>query len=154
MSKKIAIIASRGTLDGAYPPFILASTASALGFEVKIFFTFYGLQLLRKELVLRATPLGNPAMPMPVKIPVALQAFPGMQWLVTALFRRKIRAKNIASIEELRQLSVQAGVQLIACQMTVDLFDYSKDDFIDGVDVAGAATFLEFATEADVNLFM
>ncbi|MCW8948926.1 MAG: DsrE/DsrF/DrsH-like family protein, partial [Sedimenticola sp.] len=82
-AKKLAIIATKGSLDWAYPPFILSSTAAALGYEVEIFFTFYGLQLLRKKLDLQVTPLGNPGMPMPLGMdkwfPVLGTALPGMQ---------------------------------------------------------------------------
>ena len=150
--KRLAIIASHGTLDGAYPPFILASTAIALGWEAGIFFTFYGLQLLRKDLDLRVTSLGNPAMPMP--LPVFAQTLPGMEAMMTAMMKKQINDKGVASIEELRAICVESGVRLIACQMTADLFGYADDDFIAGVERGGAATFLEFAGEADVSLFM
>jgi peroxiredoxin family protein len=153
-AKKLAIIATKGTLDWAYPPFILASTAAALGYETRMFFTFYGLQLLRKNLDLKVSSLGNPAMPMPFPVPVMLQAFPGMQSLLTTIMKKKIRDKGVASIEELRQLCLEAEVKMIGCQMTVDLFDFSRDDFIEGIDYGGAATFFEFAGESDVNLFI
>jgi peroxiredoxin family protein len=153
-AKKLAIIATKGTLDWAYPPFILASTAAALGYETRMFFTFYGLQLLRKNLDLKVSSLGNPAMPMPFPVPVMLQAFPGMQSLMTTIMKKKIRDKGVASIEELRQLCLEAEVKMIGCQMTVDLFDFSRDDFIEGIDYGGAATFFEFAGESDVNLFI
>lgn len=154
MHKKLAIIATKGTLDWAYPPFILASTAAAMGFEVRIFFTFYGLQLLRKNLDLKVTSLGNPAMPMPVDLPVWMQSLPGMQTLMTYMMKRKMKAKNIASVEQLRDMCKEAGVTFIACQMTVDLFDFNAPDFIDGIEYAGAATFLEFAGGADISLFV
>ena len=152
--KKLAIIATKGTLDWAYPPFILASTAAALGYETRMFFTFYGLQLLRKKLDLKVSSIGNPAMPMPFPVPVALQAFPGMQSMMTAMMKKKIRDKGVASIEELRQLCLEAEVKMIGCQMTVDLFEFGRDDFIEGIDYGGAATFFEFAGESDVNLFI
>jgi len=154
MTKKLAIIASKGTLDGAYPPFLLASTAAALGFEVKIFFTFYGLQLLRKELNLKVSPLGNPAMPMPVPVPSIIQVLPGMEWFATWMMKQKIKKKGIASIEELRDICVESEVELIACQMTVDLFDFDDAGFIDGISRGGAATFLEFSSEADTTLYI
>lgn len=154
MAKKLAIIASKGTLDGAYPPFLLASTAAALGFEAKIFFTFYGLQLLNKELNLKVSPLGNPAMPMPVTIPSIIQVMPGLQGLATWMMKRKLKKKGVASIEELREICVESGVELIACQMTVDLFDFKNENFIDGISCGGAATFLEFASEADITLYI
>jgi peroxiredoxin family protein len=154
MAKKLAIIASKGTLDSAYPPFLLASTAIALGFEVKIFFTFYGLQLLNKELNLKVSPLGNPAMPMPVTIPNIIQIIPGLEWFATWMMKRKLKQKGVASLEELRDICIETGVELIACQMTVDLFDFKNEDFIEGINRGGAATFLEFAGDADVTLYI
>lgn len=153
--KRMAIIASKGTLDMAYPPFILATTAAALGWEVRIFFTFYGLQLLRKSLKrIKISPLANPAMPMPVPMPVLVSAIPGMQDMATAMMKQKIRKHGVASLEDLRNLCLEAGVTLIACQMTIDLFEFKHSEFIDGIDLGGAATFLEFAGEADVTLFI
>lgn len=154
MAKKLAIIASKGTLDGAYPPFLLASTAAALGFEAKIFFTFYGLQLLNKELNLKVSPLGNPAMPMPVPVPSIVQIIPGLEGFATWMMKRKLKKKGVASVEELREICLESGVELIACQMTVDLFDFKHENFIDGISTGGAATFLEFASDADVTLYI
>jgi peroxiredoxin family protein len=155
MSKKLALIASKGTLDWAYPPFILASTAAALDYEVQIFFTFYGLTLLKKDLGdLKVSPLGNPAMPMPVPMPNLVQMLPGMESMATMMMKQKIKDKGVASIGELRDLCLEAEVKLVACQMTVDLFDFKKEDFIDGIEFGGAATFFEFAGEADVSLFI
>lgn len=152
--KKLAMIATKGSLDWAYPPFILASTAAALGYEVQIFCTFYGLQLLRKKLKLQMSSLGNPGMPMPMPMPVMLQALPGMQAMMTAMMKQKMKAKGVASLEELRELCIEAEVKLIACQMTVDLFEFSNDEFIDGIEYGGAATFFEFAGESDICLFI
>jgi len=156
--KKLAIIATKGSLDWAYPPFILASTASALGYESQIFFTFYGLQLLKKKLALQVTPLGNPGMPMPMGMdkwfPVLGMALPGMQSMMTAMMKQKMKSKGVASVEELRELCQEAEVKLIACQMTVDLFDMDHADFIDGVEYAGAAAFFEFAGESDICLYI
>ena len=152
--KKLAIIATKGTLDWAYPPFILASTAAALGYEVQIFCTFYGLQLLRKKMDLKMSSLGNPGMPMPMPMPVLLQALPGMQSMMTAMMKQKMKAKGVASLDELRSLCVEAEVKMIACQMTVDLFEFNTSEFIDGIDYGGAATFFEFAGESDICLFI
>ncbi len=152
--KKMAIIATKGSLDWAYPPFILASTAAALGYEVQVFFTFYGLQLLRKKLDLKVTSLGNPGMPMPMPMPVLVQALPGMQSMMSFMMKNKMKAKGVASVEELRSLCLEADVKMIACQMTVDLFDFKNSEFIDGIDFGGAATFLGFAGDADICLFV
>jgi peroxiredoxin family protein len=139
--KKLAIIATKGSLDWAYPPFILASTAAALGYETEIFFTFYGLQLLRKKLNLQVTSLGNPAMPMPMPVPVIMQTLPGMQAMMSSMMKSKMKKKGVASVEELRDLCVEAEVKLIACQMTVDLFEFDTSEFIGGIEYGGAATF-------------
>jgi peroxiredoxin family protein len=156
--KKLAIIATKGSLDWAYPPFILASTASALGYETQIFFTFYGLQLLKKKLALEVTPLGNPGMPMPMGMdkwfPVLGLTLPGMQGMMTSMMKKKMKDKGVASVEELRDLCQEAEVKLIACQMTVDLFDMNPSEFIDGVEYAGASSFFEFAGESDICLYI
>jgi peroxiredoxin family protein len=165
----MTIIATKGTLDWAYPPFILASTAAALGWDVSVFFTFYGLELLKKDLSgLQVSPLGNPAMPMKMpfgpdwfksirwNIPNALQAvIPGFEAFATTMMRKTIKNTGVAEIGTLRGLCVEAGVKLIGCQMTVDLFGYGRDEFISEVDdYVGAATFLPMAKDADVSLFI
>jgi peroxiredoxin family protein len=165
----LTIIATKGTLDWAYPPFILASTAAALGWNVSVFFTFYGLNLLRKDLSgLKVSPLGNPGMPMKMpfgpdwfkginwNIPNAVQAIvPGFETMATGLMKQTIRNKGIAGVEELRALCLETGVSLIGCQMTVDLFGFTHDDFIPEVkEYCGAATFLPMARDADVSLFI
>ena len=164
----MTIIATKGTLDWAYPPFILASTAAALGWNVSIFFTFYGLNLLKKDISdLKVSPLGNPGMPMKMpfgpdwfkginwNIPNLIQAgIPGFESVATMLMKQTIKNNGVASIEELRSLSQEADVKFIGCQMTVDLFGFTHGDFIDGVEYAGAATFLPQAHKADVSLYM
>lgn len=164
----MTIIATKGTLDMAYPPFILASTAAALGWDVSIFFTFYGLNLLKQDLDLKVTPLGNPAMPMKLPegpnwikgkalpMPTSVMTLmPGFESMATGLMKKTMDNKGIASIEQLREMCVEAEVKLVACQMTVDLFDYGKDDFISEIEEwVGAASFLPRAMKADVNLFI
>lgn len=152
--KRLAIIATKGTLDWAYPPFILSSTAAALGYETQVFFTFYGLQLLRKDLNLKVSPLGNPGMPMPMPVPVLVQAMPFMQDMMTSMMKSKMKSKGVASVEELRDLCMEAEVKMVACQMTVDLFEFDTSEFIDGIEYGGAATFFEFAGESDICLYV
>lgn len=154
-NRKLALISTKGSLDMAYPPFILASTAAALGFEVQVFFSFYGLQLLRRDLDhIKVSPLGNPAMPMPVPMPTLAMALPGMEDMATGMMKSKMQKKGIASLEELRSICVEAGVRFIACDMTMNMFDFDSSDFIDGVEIGGAATFLDFASDADISLFV
>jgi len=165
----LTIISTKGTLDWAYPPFILASTAAALGWNVSIFFTFYGLNLLKKDISdLKVSPLGNPGMPMKMpfgpewfkdinwNIPNAIQAVvPGFETMATALMKQTIHNKGVAGVEELRAACIEGGVNLIGCQMTVDLFGFSHEDFIPEVkEYCGAATFLPMAKDADVSLFI
>ena len=155
MTKKMAIIATKGTLDMAYPPFILASTAAALGYDVQIFFTFYGLQLLRKDLSdVKISPLANPAMPMPVPMPVLVQALPGMETVATMMMKQKLKKHGVATLEELRDICLEADVKFIACQMTVNLFEFDKSEFIKDVEYGGAAMFFGFAGETDICLFV
>ena len=164
----MSIIATKGTLDWAYPPFILASTAAALGWEVDIFFTFYGLLLLKKDLAAQVSPLGNPAMPM--KMPFGPQWFQDVDWPIpnllmagvpgfekgaTGLMKKTFRNKGVASVEELRGLCLEADVNMIACQMTVDVFGFDNNEFIPEVtDFAGATSFLPVARKSDVCLFI
>lgn len=165
--KRMALIASKGTLDWAYPPFILASTAVAMEMEVAVFFTFYGLTLLNKKIEAKVAPVTNPAMPM--KMPFGPEAFqninwpipnaimgnvPGFETMATSFMKRTFKNKGVATIEELREICIESGVKMIGCQMTMDVFGFEKEDFVDGVELGGAASFLEFAADADITLFV
>ena len=155
-AKSMSIIVTKGSLDWAYPPFILATTAAAMGVDVTMFFTFYGLPLLLKKLDLQVTPMGNAAMKMPfmgmhMTMP---NMIPGVDAAATVMMKNLIKKKGVASIEELRDAAVESDIELIGCQMTMDLFEYSKDDMIAGVKVGGAATYMEKALKADINLFI
>ncbi|MDA8048766.1 MAG: DsrE/DsrF/DrsH-like family protein [Rhodospirillales bacterium] len=157
--KSMSLIVTKGTLDWAYPPFILATTAAAMGLEVTMFFTFYGLTLLKKKLDLGISTLGNPAMKMPlagmhVAMPNLLSALPGVGGLATVMMKNLIKRKGVASIEELRALAIEAEVKMIACQMTMDLFEYRLEDLIEGPVLGGAATYIEAATRSDINLYI
>lgn len=164
----MAIIATKGTLDWAYPPLILASTAAALGYDVQVFCTFYGLQILAKDVSgLKVSPLGNPGMPM--KMPMGPKWFRGINWnipnfvqanipgyeiVATTLMKMTIKNCGVATIAELRDLCVEADVKFLACQMTVELFGFEHDHFIDGVEFVGAASFFEFAGDTDICLYI
>jgi peroxiredoxin family protein len=165
--RRLALISSRGTLDWAYPPFILATAAGAMDWDVAIFFTFYGLPLLKKDLRAAVTPAGNPAMPM--KMPFGPEGFqkinwnipnlvsnnvPGFESVATNLMKKTFKKKGVASVAELREMCTEMDVRLIGCQMTMDVFGFSREDFIDECEIGGAATFLEYAADADVSLFV
>ena len=147
-TKSMSMIVTKGTLDWAYPPFILATTAAAMGLDVTMFFTFYGLTLLKKKLNLKVSPLGNAAMEMPmfgmhIGMPNLVAAIPGVDAAATAMMKNLIKKKGVASIEELRSAALKFDVKMIACQMTMDLFEYTKDDMIEGPVLGGAATYIE-----------
>ncbi|MFC6718991.1 DsrE/DsrF/DrsH-like family protein [Natrialbaceae archaeon GCM10025810] len=151
--KKMTIIATQGTFDMAYPPLILASTAAAFGWEVVVFHTFWGLDILHEEKSkkLKLSAVGNPSMP----VPNALAALPGMDAMATKMMQKKIDENGTATIEELIDLSLESGVDLQACQMTIELMDYDEDDFYDGVTTGvGAATALQHMAESDVQLLV
>jgi len=151
--RTMTIIATKGSLDMAYPPLILASTAAAFGWDVVVFHTFWGLDVLHEEKSenLKLSAVGNPSMPMPN----ALAALPGMDALATRMMRKKIDDNGTASIQELIDVSLESGVDLQACQMTMELMDYDDDDMIDGVTTqVGAATALEHMADADVQLMI
>ena len=158
-AKSMTIIVTKGTLDWAYPPFILATTAAAMGIDTTMFFTFYGLGLLKKDLNLKINPLGNAAMEMPMMgmhmgMPNILAAMPGATALTTNMMKNMIKKKGVASIEELRDLALEADVKMIACQMTMDLFEYKKEDMIDGPVLGGAASWVDVAAKSDINLYI
>ncbi len=155
-NKKMTIIASKGTLDMAYPPLILATTAAAMDVDTTIFFTFYGLEIIKKNNTenLMISPLGNPAMPMPVPIPTWVSSMPGMEAMATVMMKSMFKKHGVATIGQLLALAKESGVKLIACQMTMDVMGYKKSDIIQGVEFGGAASWLDAAADSQINLFI
>ena len=154
--KRMAIISSKGTLDWAYPPFILATAGAAVGMDVSVFFMFYGLNVIRKdfEKKLKVSPVANPGMPMPLPMPDIVTSLPGMTSFATGMMKNMFSKKGVATIRELMDVAKESDVRLIACQMTMDVFGYEESDFIDGVEFGGAAAFLSEARKAHVTLFV
>lgn len=153
--KKIAMIATKGTLDWAYPPLVLAGTAASLGWEAGIFFTFYGLNIIHKGKrgSLEVAPIANPAMPMPVPVPNLMGSIPGMTPFASFMMKRKFKNAGVASIRELTDIAIESGAKLFPCGMTMAVFGYRPEDFIEGSEpVCGAAHFLSYASDADVTL--
>jgi len=158
-AKTMSMIVTKGSLDWAYPPFILSTTAAAMGLDVTMFFTFYGLSLLKKDLNLKVTTLGNTAMEMPMmgmhmSMPNIVSAIPGVDAAASVMMKNLIKRKGVASIEELREMAIESDVKMIACQMTMDLFEYKMEDMIEGPVLGGAATYIEEATKSEINLFI
>lgn len=129
MTGRTAIIASNGTLFDAYKVYNIATAAAASEQEVAIFFTFEGLNLINKEAY------GQLALPA------------GKEQIAEGF-----KEANIPAIPELVEMAQELGVKFIGCQMTMDVFGLQKEAFVDGIEVAGAVTFLEFAKDADVTL--
>lgn len=154
--KKMAIIASKGTLDMAYPPLILASTAAAMDCETQIFFTLYGVDIINKKKFenLQVSPIGNPAMPSPVPFPNIIGVIPGMTPVATTMMKSMIKKIKWPTIPELVDACREMDVKMIACTPTLDMTGVSKSDLVDGSEVAGAAEFLNFALDGDVTLFI
>jgi peroxiredoxin family protein len=149
---RVAIIASKGTLDMAYPPLLLATGARSMGIEASIFFTLYGVNILKKRASLKVAPLANPAMPMP--IPNIIGALPGMTSMASLMMKGMFKKQSVPSVKELLDMSRDSGVRLIACQMTLDVLGVKQNDLIDGIEYGGLATFLEYGMGATVTLFV
>jgi peroxiredoxin family protein len=152
--RRLALVASKGTLDMAYPPLILASTAAAMGWEVGVFFTFYGLDIInkRKNQHLQVPSLANPAMPVPV--PNIIGAIPGMTAMATMMMKGWMAKANMPSVDELISVCREGGARLIACSTTMGVMKVGAEDILDGLEIGGAAAFLDFAADADVSLFI
>jgi peroxiredoxin family protein len=153
-SRRLALVASKGTLDQAYPPLILAATAVSLGWEVGIYFTFYGLDILHrdKHRKLKVAAVGNPA--MPVTVPTLVGALPGMTQAATKMMRKWLDDSNLPEIPVFLDMARDDGVKLFACSTTMGVMGVEEKDLIDGCDVAGAAAFLDFAADADIQMFI
>lgn len=161
-TKRLALIASKGTLDQAYPPLMLATTAAAMGWEVGIFFTFYGLDIVHKKRLgsLQVSPIGNPAMPPPIptipvlRVPNLLGALPGMTAMATTMMKGWMAKARMPSLKEMLDMAIEADVQLFACATTMGVMGIKQEDLVPQARCAGAGTFLDYASEADVTLFI
>jgi peroxiredoxin family protein len=155
-AKRACIIASKGTLDWAYPPLILGSAAAAAGMEAAIFFTFYGLNIIHKDYRrrLKVSPVGNPAMPMPMPMADTFTSLPGMKSFATWMLKDKFRRKGVAAIEELLAVCRESGVRLIACALTIEVFGFKESDFLEGVEFGGAGAFMSQARRSHVTLLV
>lgn len=149
---RVAIIASKGTLDMAYPPLLLATGARSMGIEASIFFTLYGVNILKKKAKLKVAPIANPAMPMPV--PNIIGALPGMTSMASMMMKGMFKKQAVPTIRELLDMSRDSGVKLVACQMTLDVLGIKQKDLVEGIEFGGLATFLEYGMGATVTLFV
>jgi peroxiredoxin family protein len=152
--KRLAMVASKGTLDQAYPPLILASTAVSLGWEAGIYFTFYGLDILHKDRFekLKMASLANPS--GPIQLPNILGAVPGATAAATKVMKKWMSRSKMPTVPEFLDMNRELGVQFFACATTMGVMGVTEDDLIEGSDIAGAAAFLDYASEADVSMFV
>lgn len=152
--KRLALVASKGTLDQAYPPMILATTAASLGWEVGIYFTFYGLDILHQDRFekLKVPSLANPA--GPIRLPNLLGAVPGATAAATRVMQKWMRDSRMPELPDFIEMSQELGVTFFACATTMGVMGVDESDLIDGCDIAGAAAFLDFAADADVQLYI
>ncbi len=152
--KRIALVASKGTLDQAYQPLILATTAASLGWEAGIYFTFYGLDILHGDRLekLKVASLANPS--GPVQLPNLLGALPGATAAATKVMRKWMSDARMPTVPEFIEMAQELGVRFFACATTMGVMGVDESDLIQGCDIAGAAAFLDFAADADVQLFV
>ncbi len=151
-TRTLAIICSKGSLDMAYPALVLANAARMLGIEVKLFFTFWGMDVITKDKVkhLKVTPVGNPAMHMPNLVGV----IPGTTELATAMMKAKIQKLDLPDVPEFLEMIHDAGAEIYACRMAADMMGLTKEDLVEEVDdIVGAMEFLEM-TEGAQLLFI
>ncbi|MFX1562036.1 MAG: DsrE/DsrF/DrsH-like family protein [Promethearchaeota archaeon] len=134
--KKMAIIVSKSNLDMAYPPFILGVTGAGMDMDVSLFFTFWGMNLLKKGGAKKAK-------------------LPGMMRIGTGMIRRRMKGVGAPTLPDIIKQAKELGAKLYACQMTMDVMKIKREDLIPEVDdVVGAATFLNIAKDADITLFI
>jgi len=150
---KIVIICSKGSLDMAYPPLMLATTAAAMGMEVHLYFTFWGMNMITKKTIdsLKISPVGNPALPMPN----ILGMLPGMSGMVTSMMKKKMQKMKMPTIKDMIATAKESGVQFHACSPSMEMMGLKKEDLIPEVDdVIGATTYLDLASEDAITLFV
>lgn len=152
--RRIALVASKGTLDQAYPPLILATTAASLGWEAGVYFTFYGLDIIHEDRLekLKVASLANPA--GPIQLPNLLGALPGATAAATKMMKKWMKDARMPTVPEFIEMSQGLGVRFFACSTTMGVMGVEEGDLIKGCEIAGAAAFLDFAVDADVQLFV
>ena len=130
--QKVSIIVSKGSLEGIYPALILANGARAEGIDANLFFTFFGLDAIRKDRYarLKVATVGNPGM----HLPTLVGALPGFSALATRMMQRQIEKIDIPPIAEFIELVADSGAHLYACKATVDMFGLTMNDFVPQVD--------------------
>lgn len=148
--RKLCIISSKGSLDMAYPPLILANAARMSGIDADLFFTFWGLDIITKKKMdkLSVATVGNPSMHPWFHIPSIIGVLPGMSALASWMMRREIDKLDFPPVGEFMQMVMDAGARVYGCKMSMDMMKLTKNDLVDGAEVLGAMEFLEYAEDA------
>lgn len=139
-----SFICSRDTMDGVYPPLLLAINARRQGMDTSIFFTFMGLNAIRKGW----------ARKVKFHPPGFMGAIPGMSAMATGMMKKKIDNAGIPPVEDLMDMAVAEGVRFVACKMTVDMMELSEEDFLEGVEVWTAEDYMKYAKTCKINMFI
>ncbi|NPV75652.1 MAG: hypothetical protein HPY59_04675 [Anaerolineae bacterium] len=150
--RKLCLIASKGSLDMAYPPLILANSARMTGIETHIFFTFWGLDIITKKKMnnLNVATVGNPSMHPWFHIPTWLGAIPGMSAAASWMMRKEIDKLDFPPVGEFVEMLVDAGAHIYGCKMSMDMMKLTKEDLVDGAEVLGAMEFMEISEGAQI----
>lgn len=150
--RKLCLIASKGSLDMAYPPLILANSARMTGIETHIFFTFWGLDIITKKKMnnLNVATVGNPSMHPWFHIPTWLGAIPGMSAAASWMMRKEIDKLDFPPVGEFVEMLVDAGAYIYGCKMSMDMMKLTKEDLVDGAEVLGAMEFMEISDGAQI----
>ena len=148
VQRRMCLICSKGSLDMAYPPLILANAACMSGIEVDLFFTFWGMDMVTDKKVdkLQFTPVGNPS----AGIPPSLGAAPGMGMMASRMMKKQIEELDFPEVREFLEILVDSGANLYACKMSMDMMHVKEEDLIDNVKVIGAMEFMEISEGAQV----
>ncbi|HKY78579.1 MAG TPA: DsrE/DsrF/DrsH-like family protein [Anaerolineales bacterium] len=151
-ARKLCIIASKGALDMAYPPLILANAARMSGIETHVFFTFWGLDIINKAKMksLHVATVGNPSMHPMFHIPTMLGGLPGMSAMASTMMKKEIDNLGFPPVDEFVQVLIDSGAKMYGCKMSMDMMKLEKDDLIEGAEVLGAMEFLEVADGAQI----
>lgn len=150
--RKLSIIASKGSLDMAYPPLVLANAARMTGIETHVFFTFWGLDIITKSKMnrLRVATVGNPSMHPSFHIPTWIGAIPGMSALASWMMNREIAKLDFPPVGEFVEMIRDAGANLYACKMSVDMMKLKPEDFVEGTQILGAMEFMDLSAGAQL----
>ncbi len=151
-TRKLCIICSKGSLDMAYPPMILANAARMSGIDVELFFTFWGMDIITENKVddLHVATVGNPNLHPSFHIPTMIGGLPGVSNMATNMMKKEIAALDFPPVREFIQDIMDTGAGVYACKMSMDMMKLTEDDMLEGVEVLGAMEFMDLSEGAQI----